>query len=165
MRRTIRSRRTAIRIRPASRSATCELPGRVDASPARAAAASCCKTSTRFAATSTRKGDIAGLDTFYRDGLEMVTNTKAQNAFDIHHEPDKLREQLWPQRPGPVLPAGAPPGRGGRDLRHHPGRRRLGHAQATTSTSSRPTCCRSTTGRRRPGRATSTIAACRTRCW
>jgi hypothetical protein len=39
------------------------------------------------------RGDMHGLDTFYRDGMEMVTNTKAQNAFDIHREPDKLREQ------------------------------------------------------------------------
>jgi len=39
------------------------------------------------------RGDIRGLDTFYRDGLEMVTNTQAQNAFDIQREPDKLREQ------------------------------------------------------------------------
>ncbi|HWG44346.1 MAG TPA: DUF1501 domain-containing protein [Gemmataceae bacterium] len=38
-------------------------------------------------------GDIHGLDTFYRDGLEMVTNTKAQQAFDVQKEPDKLREQ------------------------------------------------------------------------
>lgn len=38
------------------------------------------------------RGDIEGLDTFYRDGLEMVTNTKAQRAFDIQKEPDKLRE-------------------------------------------------------------------------
>lgn len=38
------------------------------------------------------KGDIHGLDTFYRDAMEMVTNTKAQKAFDIHSEPVKLRE-------------------------------------------------------------------------
>jgi hypothetical protein len=39
------------------------------------------------------RGDIAGLDTFYRDGLEMVTNTKAQKAFDIHKEPPALRDR------------------------------------------------------------------------
>ena len=39
------------------------------------------------------RGDMLGLDTFYRDGMEMVTNTKAQDAFDIHREPDKLREK------------------------------------------------------------------------
>jgi hypothetical protein len=39
------------------------------------------------------RGDIVGLDTFYRDALEMVTNTKAQHAFDIQREPDKLRER------------------------------------------------------------------------
>jgi hypothetical protein len=37
-------------------------------------------------------GDIEGLDTFYRDGLEMVTNDKAVNAFDIKSEDAKLRE-------------------------------------------------------------------------
>ena len=39
------------------------------------------------------RGDLKGLDTFYRDGLEMVTNTKAQRAFDIQREPARLREQ------------------------------------------------------------------------
>jgi hypothetical protein len=39
------------------------------------------------------RGDMLGLDTFYRDGMEMVTNTKAQNAFDIHKEPPALRDR------------------------------------------------------------------------
>lgn len=38
------------------------------------------------------KGDLVGLDSFYRDAFEMVTNTKAQNAFDINQEPMPLRE-------------------------------------------------------------------------
>ena len=38
------------------------------------------------------KGDIAGLDTFYRDAMEMVTDVKAQRAFDIAKEPLKLRD-------------------------------------------------------------------------
>ncbi len=38
------------------------------------------------------KGDITGLDTFYRDAMEMVTNTKAQTAFDVNKEPTKLRD-------------------------------------------------------------------------
>ncbi|HJZ93015.1 MAG TPA: DUF1501 domain-containing protein [Gemmataceae bacterium] len=39
------------------------------------------------------KGDLYGLDTFYRDGLEMVTDTKAQTAFDIAKESPKLRDK------------------------------------------------------------------------
>src|SRR6476659_10823476 len=39
------------------------------------------------------KGDLYGLDSFYRDGLEMVTDIKAQKAFDIAKEPAKLREK------------------------------------------------------------------------
>jgi hypothetical protein len=39
------------------------------------------------------RGDIEGLDTFYREGLEMVTDTKAQRAFDIQREPAPLRER------------------------------------------------------------------------
>ncbi|HEY7311128.1 MAG TPA: DUF1501 domain-containing protein [Gemmataceae bacterium] len=39
------------------------------------------------------RGDMLGLDTFYRDALEMVTNTKAQQAFDIHKEPPALRDR------------------------------------------------------------------------
>ncbi len=39
------------------------------------------------------KGDLEGLDTFYRDGLEMVTNTKAQQAFDVNKEPVRLRDR------------------------------------------------------------------------
>lgn len=37
-------------------------------------------------------GDIEGLDTFYRDALQMVTNDKAIKAFDIKQEDTKLRE-------------------------------------------------------------------------
>ncbi|WP_439624952.1 DUF1501 domain-containing protein [Gemmata sp.] len=39
------------------------------------------------------KGDISGLDTFYRDAMEMVTNTKAQQAFDVNKEAAKLRDK------------------------------------------------------------------------
>lgn len=39
-----------------------------------------------------RSGDIEGLDTFYREGLEMVTNDKATRAFDIQQEDANLRE-------------------------------------------------------------------------
>jgi hypothetical protein len=39
------------------------------------------------------RGDMLGLDSFYRDGMEMVTNIKAQNAFDIHKEPPALRDR------------------------------------------------------------------------
>lgn len=38
-------------------------------------------------------GDIRGLDTFYRDAFEMVTNEKAQQAFDLKSEPTKLRDE------------------------------------------------------------------------
>ncbi len=38
-------------------------------------------------------GDMKGLDTFYRDGLEMVTNDKALKAFDIKSENAELREK------------------------------------------------------------------------
>jgi hypothetical protein len=39
------------------------------------------------------KGDMVGLDTFYRDAMEMVTNTKAQKAFDVNSESVKLRDR------------------------------------------------------------------------
>lgn len=38
------------------------------------------------------KGDLVGLDKFYRDAMEMVTNDKAQIAFSIQKEPANLRE-------------------------------------------------------------------------
>lgn len=38
------------------------------------------------------RGDIVGLDKFYRDAFEMVTNEKALRAFDIHKEDPRLRE-------------------------------------------------------------------------
>lgn len=38
------------------------------------------------------QGDIAGLDTFYRDGLEMVTSDKAIRAFDIRSEDPAVRD-------------------------------------------------------------------------
>ena len=39
------------------------------------------------------KGDLVGLDTFYRDAMEMVTSDKAQKAFNINAEDPKLREK------------------------------------------------------------------------
>src|SRR5205085_3831061 len=39
------------------------------------------------------RGDILGLDAFYRNALEMVTDTKAQRAFDVNKEPAPLRER------------------------------------------------------------------------
>ncbi|MFO0902063.1 MAG: DUF1501 domain-containing protein [Pirellulales bacterium] len=39
------------------------------------------------------KGDIVGIDAFYRDALEMVTNDKAQKAFQIQAEDAKLRDR------------------------------------------------------------------------
>ena len=39
------------------------------------------------------KGDIVGLDKFYRDAMEMVTNDAAQRAFDINKEDPRLRDQ------------------------------------------------------------------------
>ena len=39
------------------------------------------------------KGDLVGLDTFYRDALEMVTSRTAQQAFDVNQEDPKLRDR------------------------------------------------------------------------
>jgi hypothetical protein len=38
------------------------------------------------------KGDLVGLDAFYRDAIELVTNSQAQAAFDIGKETPKLRD-------------------------------------------------------------------------
>jgi hypothetical protein len=38
------------------------------------------------------KGDLVGLDTFYRDAMDMVTNARAQAAFDIGKEAPALRD-------------------------------------------------------------------------
>lgn len=38
-------------------------------------------------------GDIKGMDTFYRDAMEMVTSAKAIEAFDIKKEKDDVREE------------------------------------------------------------------------
>jgi hypothetical protein len=39
------------------------------------------------------KGDLVGLDKFYRDAMEMITSDAAVRAFDINREDPKLREQ------------------------------------------------------------------------
>lgn len=39
------------------------------------------------------RGDMQGLDKFYRDAFEMVTNEKALRAFDINKEDPRLREK------------------------------------------------------------------------
>jgi hypothetical protein len=38
------------------------------------------------------KGDMTGLDKFYRDAMEMVTSDVARDAFDIHKEDPRLRD-------------------------------------------------------------------------
>lgn len=35
---------------------------------------------------------VIGLDDYYRQGYDLVTSTKAQKAFDIHSESDKVRD-------------------------------------------------------------------------
>src|SRR6516162_10564791 len=40
------------------------------------------------------KGDIAGIDKFYRAALEMITSDAALRAFDIHREDPRLREKF-----------------------------------------------------------------------
>ncbi|MCA9115859.1 MAG: DUF1501 domain-containing protein [Planctomycetaceae bacterium] len=39
------------------------------------------------------EGEIAGIDRFYRDAVEMVTSDKARKAFNIQAEDDNLREE------------------------------------------------------------------------
>lgn len=39
------------------------------------------------------KGDMQGIDKFYRDAMEMVTSDKAQQAFNLKAEDPKLRER------------------------------------------------------------------------
>ncbi len=39
------------------------------------------------------KGDVEGLDTFYKDALQMVTSSKAVQAFDIKAESAETREK------------------------------------------------------------------------
>jgi hypothetical protein len=69
-----------------------KLPGRVDASRLQRRQELLKDIDTMRRDVDTR-GDILGLDTFYRDALEMVTNTKAQRAFDVNKEPAPLRER------------------------------------------------------------------------
>jgi Protein of unknown function (DUF1501) len=38
------------------------------------------------------RGELLGLDSFYRDAIDMVTNPRAQQAFDMAREPVALRE-------------------------------------------------------------------------
>ena len=39
------------------------------------------------------RGDLVGLDKFYGDALDMITNNIALKAFDIHREDPRLRDQ------------------------------------------------------------------------
>jgi hypothetical protein len=39
------------------------------------------------------KGDLVGLDKFYRDAMEMITSDRAMKAFQIQSEDPKLRDQ------------------------------------------------------------------------
>ena len=39
------------------------------------------------------RGDLLGLDVFYREAMAMVTNTKARQAFDVQQESPALRDR------------------------------------------------------------------------
>ncbi len=39
------------------------------------------------------RGDIIGIDKFYRDALEMITSDTALRAFDVHREDPRLRDR------------------------------------------------------------------------
>ncbi len=69
-----------------------KLPGRVDASRL-GRRRELLQNLDRIRRDIDTRGDMLGLDTFYRDAMEMVTNTKAQRAFDIHKEPPALRDR------------------------------------------------------------------------
>jgi hypothetical protein len=68
-----------------------QLPGRIDASRL-GRRRELLRDLDRICRDIDTRGDLAGLDTFYRQGLEMVTDTRAQRAFDIGKEPPRLRD-------------------------------------------------------------------------
>ena len=89
-------------------------------------------------------GDIEGLDTFYRDGLEMVTNDKAVKAFDIKSEDANLRESYGRNDMGQsCLLARRLVEAGVTFVAFRPAA--AGILTAITSSSSKITCCRITT--------------------
>jgi len=69
-----------------------KLPGRVDAARL-ARRRNLLSTLDTIRRDIDRNGDIEGLDTFYREGMQMVTNDKAVHAFDIKQEDAKLRDE------------------------------------------------------------------------
>ena len=99
--------------------------------------------------------DIAGMDAFTAQALEMISSPTARDAFDVSREPERVRDAV---RPGDAAPAGPAAGRGGRPgrvgqlHRRREGpqggvrlrRRHLGHARQQLA-SAWAICCRSST--------------------
>jgi hypothetical protein len=54
----------------------------------------------RMRADADRQGELAGLDRFAREALEMVAGPRAQQAFDIRREPSEVRQRYGRTSPG-----------------------------------------------------------------
>ena len=92
-------------------------------------------------------GDPAvALDAYYEQGYDLMSSPDAQRAFNIGQRARQRPRRLRPQLVRPARPAGPPPGRGRRAVRHaQPGR--LGpphrHLQGATSSAWPPSNRRS----------------------
>ena len=68
------------------------------------------------------------VDVFRQQAFDLMISPAAKQAFDIHAEPDKLRDAYGRAHAGPVVPDGPPAGRGGRAVRDDRPQQ-LGHAR------------------------------------
>ena len=86
-----------------------------------------CARSTASAASPTRPRATRPWrsTTYYEQGYDLMSSPDAQRAFDIGNEPDSVRDAYGRNAFGQRAPAGPPPGRGRRAVRH-PQRGRLG---------------------------------------
>ena len=104
-----------------------------------------------------RSAEARAMSVYQARAVGLLAHRRCRQAFDLGREPARRARALRPQHARPVVPAGPPARRGGREaghrllgLRRQDAAGRLGHAQGQLPPAARTSCCRRWTAACRP---------------